>query len=119
MKKVILAVVILLVLVIVVGAIYVFTHRDQIMGKIMEKGLAGLQSAVVSNMPTEEKKAEVQAIFKELGEKIKTGAVDKNELQDLGLTLKKSFEDKKLDEKETEIIVQKLKAMVGQTEVSQ
>ena len=115
MKKVILAIVILLVIVIVGGGIYVFTHQDQLVAQIMEKSLGSLRSAVIGNLQTEEKKAEVEEIFRELGEKIKTGAIDKKELKDLGFTLQKSFADKKLDEKETEMIVQKLKAMVGQT----
>ncbi len=118
MKKVILAVVILIVLVIVIGGIYVFTHRDQLIAKVMEKSLGSLQKAMIGNLQTDEKKAEAEAIFRKLGEKIKTGAIDKKEMQDLGLTLQKSFADKKLDEKETEMIMQKLKKMVGQTDAS-
>lgn len=112
MKNVIITVVIILAIVIVGGLIYVYTHKDQLVNQIMEKSLSSLQTTVMQNLQTEEKKEEVKAIFEKLGAKIKAGSIDKSELQDLGMTLKDSYADKKLDEKETEIIIQKLKKMV-------
>jgi hypothetical protein len=119
MKKTVLIVVILLVVAILGVGIYIFTHREKLVTQIVGKALGSLQTTIISQLPTEEKKAEVEAIFKEVGEKVKTGSIGKKEFEDLGSTLQKSFADKKLDEKELEVIIQKLKSMAGQTEGNQ
>ena len=118
MKKIIISIVVVVAVAIVVGAIFLYLNRDHLANLIVQKGLNSLQVTVLNQLPTDEKKEEVRVIFKELGEKIKSGTVDPKKLQDLGYTVKECFEDKKLDEKETEMIVQKLKAMVGPSEAS-
>ena len=113
MKKVILTVVIVLAVVLVVSGIFLYLNKDQLVSQIMQKSLHSLQVTVIGSLKTEEQKEEVKAVFDRLNDKIRTGAIDKEGLQDLGYTLQKSFEDKKLDDKETEIIVEKLKALAG------
>ena len=108
MKKFLLIVLILFILIVVIGGLFICTQKDKLAGYAIEKILDARKSEIVASLPASVKSDSARVILDGVLEKVKTGEIDKLELQLLATNFQQILADNKIDSTEAEKLLQTL-----------
>ncbi len=108
MKKVLLTILGVFLVIMIVGAILVYTNKDKLTDLVVEKGFGAMKEAVIKNIPSNVSSNDVTVLFDKAVIKIKSGEFDKNKMQVIATNFQVSFQDQKFDSAEIVLIMNSL-----------
>ncbi len=108
MKKFLMIAGIVIVVLILVVAAFIYLYGNKLANVVVAKSLPQIENLITANLPATVNKEQVHQEFEKFSANFKAGKYDQAEMQKLFFTFKESMADKKLDSLEVKKILESL-----------